>query len=160
MIVSDSKGNINVLWLDSPPNLLSGMLQRYTWLTAFCNSHARFMTNEARLKINLSQMRNDMWSYKGLDQWTDNTSAASIKLSCRFFMTSWTEFKNKGNRPYLMAAKISNRTCMDVMGKMKAFSYWLVMTIWYIRGYHVADCSPDADAAKYFIQLKPSTWKK
>lgn len=78
----------------------------------FCNSRARFMTNEARLKINLSQMRNDMWSYKGLDQWTNNTSAASIKLSCLFFMTSWTEFKKEGNSPYLMAATISNGACL------------------------------------------------
>lgn len=76
-----------------------------------CNPHARFMTNEARLKINLSQMRNDMRSYKGLDQQTNNTSAAPIKLSCLFFMTSWSEFKKKGNGPYLMAAKVSNGTC-------------------------------------------------
>lgn len=102
----------------------------------FCNSQAIFMTNEARLKINLSQMRDNMWSYKGLDQGTNNTSGASIKLSCHFFMTSWTEFKKKDNRPYLIVAKISNRTYL-----------WMSSERWKHSG---------CRRSKVF----PSTWKK
>lgn len=83
--------------LDSSPNIVWDIAVIHM-KNCFCNSRARFMTNEERLKINLSQMRNDMWSYKGLDQRTNSTSAASIKSSCLFFMTSWNEFK--GNRPY------------------------------------------------------------
>lgn len=115
----------------------------------FCNSYSRFMTNEARLKINLSRMRNDLCFYMGLDQRTNNTSAASIKLSCLCFMTSWAEFKKKSSRLDLIAATISNWTCLRVsLERWKHSLSDLLMTIWFIRGHHVATHSPDA---KYFI---------